>query len=107
MDALKNYGIDVITTVEANNIKNSDEEQLVWITNQGRVIYTFNVGDFFLLHKSYLEQDKQHSGIIVVTKQSYSIGQQLRAILKLIADKSAEDMSDKLIFLNNYVYSTR
>ena len=31
-----------------------------------------NVGDFCLLHKSYLEQDKKHSGIIVVTNNTFA-----------------------------------
>lgn len=38
--ALRNAGIDVATTAEANNLSCTDEEQLIWATAQGRVIYT-------------------------------------------------------------------
>jgi hypothetical protein len=104
VQALLKNQIDVITTVQAKNVNNSDEQQLIWATNENRVIYTFNVADFCRLHKNYLAENKQHTGIIVVTKQRYSIGQQLRAILFLIKDKSAEYMVNKLIFLNDYVF---
>ncbi|MCZ8120654.1 MAG: DUF5615 family PIN-like protein [Microcystis sp. LE18-22.4A] len=54
VEALRNLKIDVITTWEAKNIQLPDPDQLVWATQQGRVIYTFNVGDFCRLHKSYM-----------------------------------------------------
>jgi hypothetical protein len=33
----------------------------------------------------------------------FSIGQQLRGLLKLSAEKSAEDMADQLVFLSSYI----
>ena len=39
VEALRNLKIDVITTWEAKNIQLSDPDQLVWATQQGRVIY--------------------------------------------------------------------
>ncbi len=62
----------------------SDENQLIWTTEKNRVIYSFNIGDFCRLHNAYFEQQKKHSGIVVAAKQSYSIGEQLRGLLKLI-----------------------
>ncbi|MGL5062570.1 MAG: DUF5615 family PIN-like protein [Microcoleus sp.] len=54
--ALRNAGIDVVvTTAEANNLSCTDEEQLIWATARGRVIYTLNVGDFCRLHKIHME----------------------------------------------------
>jgi DNA-binding transcriptional MerR regulator len=100
--ALRNAGIDVSTTAEANNLSCTDEEQLIWATAQGRVIYTFNVGDFCYLHKIYMEQGRNHSGI-VMGKQSYSIGEQLRGFLKLISLKTAEEMICQQQFLVNYL----
>jgi DNA-binding transcriptional MerR regulator len=100
--ALRNAGIDVSTTAEANNLSCTDEEQLIWATSQGRVIYTLNVGDFCYLHKIYMEQGRNHSGI-VMGKQSYSIGEQLRGFLKLISLKTAEEMICQQQFLVNYL----
>lgn len=48
--ALRNAGFDLITTSEANNLSQSDDEQLIWATQQSRVIYTYNAQDFCRLH---------------------------------------------------------
>jgi hypothetical protein len=44
----------------------------------------------------------EHSGIILVPLQRYSIGEQLRGLLKLISQKSSEDMMNQLVFLSAY-----
>jgi hypothetical protein len=103
VEALRNLKIDVITTWEAKNIQLSDPDQLVWITQQGRVIYTFNVGDFCRLHKSYMTRSFSHTGIIVAAKQRYSVGEQVKAIANLIATRSAEDIKNQLVFLGDYL----
>ena len=99
VQALRNSGIEVITTPEANNLSCSDEEQLIWATQQRRVIYSFNVG----LHKIYVEQGRNHAGIIVLAKQSYSVGEQLRGILNLINSVSDAEINKQLVFLGAYI----
>lgn len=64
-----------------------------------RVIYSFNMGDFYYLHSVFLAEAKSHSGIILAPQQRYSIREQLRGLLKLMAEKSAEDMIKK-VFVN-------
>ena len=46
---------------------------------------------------------QQHSGIIVVPRQSYSVGEQLRGLQKLISSISSEEIQNKLIFLGTYI----
>ena len=82
IQALRNSGIDLVTTSEASNLSCTDEQQLVWATTQNCVIYSFNVRDFCRIHQTYMEQGIEHSGIIVVERQSYSVGEQLRGILR-------------------------
>lgn len=65
---------------------------------QGRVLYTFNGGDFYRLHTRYLAEGKTHAGIILAQQQRYSIGQQMRQIL-LMASKSLEEMRNNAVFL--------
>ncbi|MBO1349531.1 MAG: DUF5615 family PIN-like protein [Hormoscilla sp. GUM202] len=101
IEALQNSAVDAMTTQDANRLRSDDEEQLIWAT--ARVIYSFNMGDFCRLHKMYLEQGREHAGIILASKQSYSIGQQLRGLLRLMADRSAEDMRNQLVFLSAYI----
>lgn len=103
MQALRNAGVDVVTTADANNLGQIDSEQLIWATEQQRVIYTFNVRDFCRLHKTYMEEDRVHAGIIIAERQSYSVGEQLRGLQRLIASKSAEEMINQLVFLGAYL----
>lgn len=101
--ALRKANIDILTTFEAGNLGIADPEQLVWSTNNNRVIYTFNVKDYCQLHKVYLTEGKKHSGIIAVPRQSYSVGEQLRGLQKLTASMSLAEITNQLIFLGAYI----
>ena len=103
VSALRASDIDVITTLEANKLGCSDEEQLIWATEQNRVIYSFNQGDFSRLHSQFLANERSHAGILLGQQQRYSIGQQVRALIALIADRSAEAMFNQLVFLSAYL----
>jgi hypothetical protein len=81
----------------------SDEEQLIWATEQGRVIYSFNIGYFCRLHGDFIAQERNHAGIVLASQQQYSIGQQLRGLLKLATDNSSEEMVNQLMFLSAYI----
>ena len=59
--ALRNSGVDVITTSEANRLSFSDEEQLIWTTEQGRVVYSFNRRDFSRLHNICIAEERSQS----------------------------------------------
>jgi hypothetical protein len=103
VQALQNSGVDVITVADADRLSFSDEDQLTWAAQQMRVIYSFNMGDFHRLHSVFLAESISHSGIILAPQQRYSIREQLRGLLKLMAEKSAEDMINQLVFLSAYV----
>lgn len=103
VEAFENANIDVLTTADVNRLSFTDEEQLMWAAEQSRVIYSFNVGDFCRLHGSFIERQINHAGIILLQQQRYSIGEQLRGILRLINTKSAEDMINQLVFLGLYI----
>ena len=101
--ALRNADLDVITVVDAQMLGRSDQEQLNWSSEQKRVIYSFNIGDYCKLHRDYMFAGKTHAGIVLAPQRQYSIGQQLTGLLKLVAANSSEDMIDKLIFLDSYL----
>jgi Domain of unknown function (DUF5615) len=101
--ARRNSGVDVITTSEANRLSFLDEEQLIWATEQGRVVYSFNRRDFSRLHSIFMAEERSHTGIILAQQQRYSVGAQLRGILNLIAAKSAEEMIDQLEYIGTYI----
>ncbi|MDM9382572.1 DUF5615 family PIN-like protein [Chlorogloeopsis sp. ULAP01] len=101
--ALRNADLDIITVADVGRLGYSDEEQLIWAKEQARVIYSFNIGDFCRLHHDFIVQAKSHAGIILAFQQHFSIGQQLRGLLKLAAENSVEDMTNQLIFLSTYI----
>jgi hypothetical protein len=100
--ALRTRGIDVVTALECDMIEQSDETHLDFATAQGRVLYSFNVGDFYHLHTVYLTEGKSHAGIILAPQQRYTVGQQMRRLLKLRATLSAQEMQNRLEFLSNW-----
>lgn len=100
---LRRLNFDVVTTAEAGNLGLADSEQLIWSTKHYRTIYTFNVKDYCRLHKIYMRDNKNHSGIIVVPRQRYSVGEQLKGLQKLIASISLEEVQNQLLFLGTYI----
>ncbi len=97
--ALRARGVDVTTAQDAGMLGRSDEEHLLFATNQGRVLYSFNRGDFCRLHSQYAAEGKSHAGILLARQQHYSVGEQLRRVLKVMALRSAADMRDRVEFL--------
>jgi hypothetical protein len=103
LQALRARGVDVRTAFDDGMVGHADDEQLRWATSQQRVLYSFNVGDFFQLHTAVITVGETHAGIILVQQQRYSVGDQMRAVLKVMAATSAEDMIDKVIFLSAWM----
>jgi hypothetical protein len=79
-------GVDVIGAWAAGMRERKDEEHLLWAAAQKRVLYSFNARDYSHLHREFLAQGKSHSGIILAKQQRYSVGEQMRRLLKLISD---------------------
>ena len=98
--ALRARGVDVTTALDEGMIERDDEEHLDYAAAQGRVLYTFNVADFYRIHREYLAQGKSHAGIILARQQRYSVGEQMRRLLRLIATKSADEMKNHVEFLS-------
>jgi Domain of unknown function (DUF5615) len=102
VDALRARGADLQTAHEAGMVGREDHEQLRHSTIQGRVMYTFNTGHFCALHASFLNRVEVHAGIVVSPQQRYTIGEQMRRLLNLIAAETAETMRNRLEFLTDW-----
>ena len=98
--ALRSRGVDVATALENGMIEKPDREHLEWASSQGRVLYSFNVGDFSRLHTEFLSQGHPHAGLVLAKQQRYSVGEQMRRILRLIAARPAEEMCNLVEFLS-------
>jgi hypothetical protein len=98
--ALRARHIDVLTANEAGQIGVCDADQLAFAVSQHRTIFTFNRGDFVQLHTEYLQQNRTHSGVIV--SDQLEIGVVIRRLLKLLNNRSAKDMCNRLEFLSHW-----
>lgn len=98
--ALINRGVDVITTQQAVNLKQSDAEQLVYAARQMRAIFTHNKQDFIILHNEYLRDGKEHTGIIV--SDQLPTGILLKRFMKLWFSLHDKNMKNRLEFLSNW-----
>ncbi len=98
--ALRARSVDVITALDAGMIEQDDRAHLEYATEQSRVLCTFNVGDFCKLHNEYLTHERRHAGIILMRQQSYGVGEILRRLLRLIANKSDDETMPWLEFLS-------
>ncbi|MDJ0724629.1 MAG: DUF5615 family PIN-like protein [Prochloraceae cyanobacterium] len=61
---LKSRGLDVTTVPEQATLGKTDSEQLEIASCLGRCLLIHNRVDFERLHLQYLNENKQHSGII-------------------------------------------
>ena len=102
IQALRARGVNVIAAWDIGMRQRADQEHLAVATAQGRVLYGFNVGDYFGLHTEFLTQGRAHAGIVLAKQQHYSVGEQMRRLLKLIATKSAEEMRNQIEFLSDW-----
>jgi hypothetical protein len=96
---LRVRGVDVLTVDEAGLAGEPDEAQLAFASQEARVLYTFNAGDFCNLHAEFMTQGRDHAGIVVVVRQRYSVGEQIRRLARLSLSRSMEEMRNTLLFL--------
>ena len=69
--ALQARGLDVTNAVDAGKVGIGDLEQLEYATATGRVLFTYNIGDFFSLHTRFQQEGWHHGGLILAPQQRY------------------------------------
>jgi hypothetical protein len=99
---LRSRGVTVISVLDTGLAEEPDEEQLIFATANEYVVYTFNVSDFYRLHTEWVGAGREHAGMILAQQQRYSIGEQLRRILRLRAAVTADSMRNQVEFLGNW-----
>jgi hypothetical protein len=100
--ALRSRGVTVITVLDANLVGKSDAEQPAFSTERRCVLYTFNVCDFYRLHPEWVDAGRTHAGMLLAQQQRFSVGEQLRRILRIRAVKTAASMVDQIEFLGHW-----
>jgi len=97
---LRARNVDVLTASEAGMINHGDPDQLAAASADRRVLFTFNVADYCVLHQSWMAQQRSHAGIVVARQQRYPVGEQLRRLMRLIGSITAEEMRNRIEFLS-------
>lgn len=91
--ALRHRNIDVLTTLEAGNIRASDEEQLSFATSQGRVLVTRD-SDYLILHS----QGFSHAGIVRRHSKNQSHSYLIKKLIGLWRMHKAKEMVGRIEF---------
>jgi hypothetical protein len=103
--ALVARGMDVSNAIDAGHAGSPDRVQLEHATADGRVLFTYNVGDFFALHTHFRQHGRSHAGLILAVQQRYTVGEQMRRILRMNRERSSDDMEDPVEFLGSWSIS--
>ena len=93
VQGLRRRGVDVVTVVEAGMLSETDEAQLAFALNAGRVIFTQD-GDFIRLAASGLS----HAGI-VYAPQGTPLGRIVRGLLLIHNVLSAEELVGRIEYI--------
>jgi hypothetical protein len=99
---LRSRGVQVLTVLDTKSTGRFDEDQLEFATEGGFVLYTCNIADFYQIHMRWLANGQEHGGIILAPQQRFSVGEQLRRILRLRSEKTAAAMRNQVEFLSNW-----
>jgi hypothetical protein len=95
--ALRKRGHNAVHALEEKRLGLSDESQLNFAVEQNHCVVTFNVGDFVRLHNRWIEEDREHAGIIV--SKQLPVGESLRRLLVLLQKENGESMRGQVRFL--------
>ena len=93
-NGLRQHGIDVTTSADADLLNANDDAQLAFAMNEGRVIVTHD-HDFLRLHAAGIA----HSGVAYCHQDKYSVGELLSLLLLMNACYMAVDMSGRVEYL--------
>jgi predicted nuclease of predicted toxin-antitoxin system len=92
--ALRRYGVDVTTTVEAGLRTASDEEQLAYARREQRVLVTHDA-DFLRLSAT----GSNHAGIAFSPRTGRSVGEIIRSLLLIHELLSPAEIENRVEFL--------
>jgi hypothetical protein len=102
LDGLRERGFDVTSAREQRTLGRTDEDHLKLASELGRTIFTFDIGDFAMLHNRYIQLGQDHAGIVIATEQRLSVGELLRRIENLDGALAEGTMANRLEYLSAY-----
>ena len=92
--ALRHYGIDVTTTIEAGLRTESDLAQVEFIRQEKRVFVTHDT-DFL----RFASRDSNHPGIVYGNKSVHSIGDIIRTLILVYEVLTLEEIAGRVEYM--------
>jgi peptidoglycan/xylan/chitin deacetylase (PgdA/CDA1 family) len=97
--ALQEKGHDVTRTpADWMPLDASDRQQLLEATARGRVLLTFNIGDFVRLAQGI----PVHGGIVLAHQREWTLATLIRAVDRLLTETKATDWPGQVRWLNDW-----
>jgi predicted nuclease of predicted toxin-antitoxin system len=96
--AVRLRGYDVTTVRDAERKADSDLDQLRYASLQKRVLFTFNIADFFKLHDEFVTTGRHHSGILL--SKQLPVGIVVKRLLKLLSCLPVDEIENNILWLN-------
>jgi predicted nuclease of predicted toxin-antitoxin system len=99
-EALRTRGHDVVSVLEIGLEGKSD--QVIWrrAIVEGRVVVTYDKGDFLGLYRLFFQEGIHHPGVVIISNRtipSSDLGGLIRALERLL--QSDPDLADQSVFL--------
>lgn len=97
-EGLKRRGIEAWSARDAGNLGLCDVAQLEYANREKALIFTHD-RDFLRLASDWLQEGKDHFGIIYVHQYKFSIGEYVQRLMDYALILEAEDMQNHIDFL--------
>jgi predicted nuclease of predicted toxin-antitoxin system len=91
---LRRAGYDCVSAREVGNAALDDETQIVFATNEGRVLLTHNIQDFVPIFERWWHANRNHPGIVV--SQQIPLGELQRRVMRLLDTVTVDEMKNNL-----------
>jgi hypothetical protein len=97
--ALLDRGQDVTRTpTEWMTLEADDRTQLLGVTAQGRILFTFNIPDFLALVRRYPE----HRGLLLAAQNRWTLHELIEALDRVLSETEAGEWTGQVCWLNDW-----
>jgi len=97
--ALKSSKFDVISTYDKQMTGASDIEQLKLAASEERMLFSFNARDFRRLHEKWLEEGKEHYGILLAQQQKSTTKKLIRNVKRFLEEYEKDYVRNNIFYL--------
>ena len=101
VEALRERGFEIVTARDVRMLGQTDDAQLAYAADQGRVLLTFDRGDFRRLHARFVEAGREHAGIALLPQSRLIARTIVRAAMMLDWLATLEHKSSPLVNWND------